>query len=175
MSSAYPFADGDPLETPYRYAYVVADEQLVAAWAGHRSAVLEALADAPVSPPAPTWLDPLRQRVLAEEPESLAEVDRLLRRFEVSKRVFDRDDVGGRPAADADDRHLPSYVGFGRLLVAAHSVSGGGLTYLNGLIKALDVLCANTEELGPADRRGLAHLLAAEHAAIAALGGRVPV
>lgn len=187
----YPFASGPLLEQPNTYQYAdCSGEDFLGAWRGSRCAAAVALGPA-VPPEAPgslgraeplaaaparataVLLDTLRRELVGENRKgALVSLDRLVQRFEVSKRVFGHYDDAYRAVDKSDYGQLGLYVAFGLLLEEAYRDTGC-LTYLNGLLKLLDTLCA-CSLLVPMPLRGtVAWLIDREAGHVAALKGGV--
>ncbi|RYH01064.1 hypothetical protein EU805_15815 [Salipiger sp. IMCC34102] len=177
--SRYRYTDRDLLEEREHYFYsAVEGPGFLAAYRASRLAVLDALppADPPAAPAgaASFPVDDAAEIVTADllaalEADPRADwLDRLVQRFEVTKRLHARYDGRLRkPSGSFDDLAL-----YARLaVVLAHKVARTqDLKWLNALLKLNDLLCSR-----PAGRRGdiagaLARSLAAELDALAALG-----
>jgi hypothetical protein len=66
-------------------------------------------------------------------------LDALIKRFEVTKRVYDAYDEAFKPPASASFREYAAYVAFAEMLDAAYR-SNGRLSLLNALLKVMDTL-----------------------------------
>lgn len=193
---AYPYASGSLLEQGNTYFYsTFQGPEFLQAWHVARSRILATL-----PPPSAPHHDVSRMAlpvgVQVDTAELLASlnlaalnadlsqflkikfwIDRLVQRFEVSKRLYAiyvlRD---GRLKAESGSsfRRMPLYLEFGELMVAAYRVSRE-LPYLNVLLKALDTLSAvRAELLEPEDAR-LAWLILEERRLVRALAEQLKV
>lgn len=160
----YPYASGDRLEDRNTYFYAAyGGRKFLAAWRQSRRAAGGPAAPAAEAPrSAPTDLL-LRGRA------PRAELDRLLQRFEVTKRLHGEYNERWRPVDETDYKPLGRYVDFAGALQAAYARTGK-LQYLNAFLKCMDTLVAARARLDPAARRRLKVLAEAEQRAVARLG-----
>jgi len=86
----------------------------------------------------------LRSQGDAEEISSV--LDRLVQRFEVTKRLHGEYGPNWRPVDPRDYRRMERYVRFAEVLHLAYQ-STGGLPYLNALLKVIDTLTASRPAL----------------------------
>lgn len=148
----YPYASGDLLENRNTYFYSeYLGERFMAAWRRQRAEAMarlegsEAAGQPDPQPESPT--DRLLETLLTDftaakaSEQSRAQLDALLQRFEVTKRLHGEYNAGFRPADLADYRKMERYVRFGEVLDAAYGVTAS-LPYLNALMKCLDTLTA---------------------------------
>lgn len=176
----YRYADGDPLEQRQSYMYARYEgAAFVDGWRAQRQAVL-ALLPAPRQAPAPSpaasggtaaLLEALLASLAAAEapPETL---NRLIQRFEVTKRLHHAYTEAWRAADPARYDDLALYIRFGEVLDAACQ-RWPRLDILNALLKLMDTLTALRERL-TADQSGrLASLIRSEARHVDALQQRV--
>jgi hypothetical protein len=174
MSVEYPYATGDRLEKRNSYAYTrYQGRPFLDAWRRSRQAVLEALPtpaplDAQASATATATESSTARRLAGLRADLLqghryADLDLLVRHFEVSKRIFGRYTDAWRPEHRDDYHDLSLYLQFSELVALAHEETGR-LPYLNALLKCVDTLVALRERLTEAEQAGLAQLILAERA-----------
>ncbi|ANN69079.1 hypothetical protein [Bordetella bronchialis] len=167
----YQYASGDLLEERNTYFYSgFQGEAFLDAWRSQRDAFL-ALAQrqgggsrTPAAiTPTETLLDKLERALVAGETDGarLAELDRLVQRFEVTKRVHAEYNENWRPVDTDDYRALGPYVRLGEVLELAYG-KVRRLQYLNALLKCLDTLTALHEKLDDAQMERVRILVRAE-------------
>ncbi len=173
MTTNYPYATGDLIETPNTYFYSeYGGRDFIAAWRGERDKVQARLTEA-VAPLPAQAADPasrmsidLLERALGGNTE-LREA--FVKKFEIHKRVHDGYDDAFR-ALDKTARHsLPLYLRAADLFAAAYEDSGS-LRHLNVYLKCLDTLCSLSDSLAAEFSARLAWHLIQEQAYIEALG-----
>lgn len=188
-STPYPYASGDRLEQRNTYFYTpYLGAAFLDAWRQQRSGALRALSATPsaaacrVDNPAPVpratdrLLEDLHRELTAGlhlEGELMAELNRLVQRFEVSKRLHGEYDARWRPTDTADYRSMERYVCFAEILDLAHERTGA-LPYLNALLKIVDTLTSLPETLNARQRARLAGLIAREREHVERLAARLP-
>ena len=173
----YPYAEGDLLEARNTYFYTpFQGEPFLEAWAAQRDGILSAPAastEAPASPsigkPTDLLLDSLHAAI-SRDPDAgpWADLDRLLQRFEVTKRLHGEYQAQGRPSDPSDYTFLPRYLRFAEVLELAYGATGA-LPYLNGLLKCMDTLSALRARLQPGAMERLGALILKERAHIQGL------
>jgi hypothetical protein len=184
--SVYPYSQGDRLNDRNTYFYSeYRGEAFLDAWHASRSAALAAL-PAPVRFVPPPGVVPdsvghhtgallahlLSTPVAADEPNPLTE--RILQRFEVSKRIYRQYDQDLKAVRESGYDELPLYLQFAALCV--HCQSGPAATrFLNALLKVLDTLISAQHRLRPEQGAHLAWLIAAERAWVGRVAAGVGV
>lgn len=171
MTSEYPYAEGDPREAPNTYAYVRYEGKVfLDAWRRSRWWALDEL-----PPPAvairtassdggndtAVHLERFWQKLTEIGNSAPAELDRLLHHFELTKRIFTRYDTSWRPETGSDFRDVSLYLRFAEVLDLAYA-NTGMLTYLNALLKCLDILIAVRADLPVTEGDRLARLIVRE-------------
>ncbi|MCW5619889.1 MAG: hypothetical protein KIS79_02115 [Burkholderiales bacterium] len=159
----YEYASGDLLEQRQTYAFsTYAGADFLHAWRASRDAAralwqARAAGDEQAAGPTAQLLRQLQSNLEQGDLQAARDLglDRLVQRFEVSKRIHYAYDPDWRPLEDAGYRDLVLYVEFALVLVAAARHSSA-LSYLNALLKCMDTLSA------------LAHMVPAGHCAHAA-------
>jgi hypothetical protein len=154
--TTYPYATGDLLETRNTYFYSPYHGlAFLEAWRRQRTDALRemsddrspaTIADAPDSPAAretDILLESIYRELTTESGalEHLSSLDRLVQRFEVSKRLHGEYNEEWRPVDATDYRSLERYVRFAEILDMAYQRIGA-LPYLNALLKIVDTLTA---------------------------------
>lgn len=160
----YPYARSDLLEQRNDYFYsAFHGPAFLDAWRASRKAAADLLDQAETGSlpgdgetrPSPTLLHlhALRERLAAGTLDSAqrSTLDRLVQRFEVSKRLHAAYDDAFKPLDAEDYRDLRLYVAFAEVLAAAAARSAR-LSYLNALLKCMDIL-AGAAACMPASQR----------------------
>lgn len=162
MTARYPFASGDPLQQRYVYSYApFGGMALLQAWRASREATILALTTTEAvtpcdSPPesleprndwlsTDTLIDQLKAS-LADPAPDWKRLDRLVARYEASKRLHAFQDGEGKGIRESSFTSLPSYLAFGELLVAAWRVRQHW-PYLNALLKICDLLASYADRI----------------------------
>lgn len=168
QQSIYPYATGQLLEDRNTYFYSsYHGKALLEAWQARRSegSKKSAQADQEVLP-AETETDRLiedMETALGKSPDkvatALAQLDRLVQRFEVTKRVFDGYTDEWRAVDRTRYHSAASYVRFSSLLSLAFEKTRC-LTYMNALLKCNDIL--NAIDLPPSAQAQMPLLFAKE-------------
>lgn len=169
----YPYSQGDRLEERNTYFYSqYHGAAFFPAWRTSRQAALEELPSARV---VPLPVAPKHGKNTQDTAELLAELlhaaadapgkrrlaERLLQRFEVSKRLHRRYDSDFKAVADSGYDDLNLYLQFAALCLH-QAKQPGALPFLNGLLKVIDSLISIQPRLTPAQGAQLAWLIAAE-------------
>ena len=189
-SLVYPYAQGNLLETPNTYFYTpFQGMDFIQAWLEVRRRVRDAClaSNEPEHPPAALQqegtatgtlkflldtLDALRTGRF--EAAILVDLNLLLRNFEAKKKLFEDYQPGFQSRGRLDCFHLELYIAFAEVLDTAYTQTHR-IQYLNGLIKAIDILCAYAERLAVPGKARLAALLEAEAGYVARLAGALGV
>jgi methionyl-tRNA formyltransferase len=182
--STYPYASGELLENRNTYFFSpFQGEAFLAAWRKSRddaAADLSQPAAAFTGPnqPAPTATEHLLRQVLTDlalpvrRPSALQVLDRLVQRFEVSKRIHGAYNDAWRPVDPTDYQRLAAYVLFAEAADAGFACSCA-TPYLNALLKCLDTLTALRARLVGDERIRVAVLIDRERSHVDALRRRV--
>lgn len=174
----YPYTTGNLLEKPNTYFYAeYHGRDFLEAWKRDRQNVYAKLgAELPAAQGKPGLLKNLREKMLAGEfldthfvfdavQGDLADakdlLNKLVQKFEVSKRWYSKYDASLRPADKAAYHDLELYVRGAEILEQAFATFGD-LPYLNALLKSIDTLCSVCEELDAGQRGRLASLITSE-------------
>lgn len=175
MASRYEYARGDLLEQRNTYFYTTYEgPAFLDSWRRCRDDALSGLPSPPAAPAAVAAVEPLPPRggktaVLLGAIKSALEsgntppdsLDRLVQRFEVTKRVHGAYGAEWRAVDREDYRDLGRYLSFAEVLDLAYARTSS-LVYLNGLLKVLDTLVALRRHLEVPEAARLAGLLLAE-------------
>lgn len=174
----YPYAAGPLLDARNTYSYTAYHgTAFLDAWREARERVLAAPTPdaAPCAEPPASPTARLLRRIQASlaggdgRSAALADLNRLLQRFEVTKRVHGEYNENWRPADPEDFRELGLYLALAETLDAAYTATGV-LQYLNGLLKCLDTLSAYLPVLDGPQMGRLRALVRQERAHVDALG-----
>jgi len=164
----YPYATGDRLEDRNTYSYSpYVGRALFADWVGQRDGALRQAHGRA----AEVYQDQPTDRLLASLAATLADgttspiqwtqIDRLLQRFEVSKRLHGEYNTNWRPVAPSDYQGMERYLRFAEMMALAYRANPR-LQYLNGLLKCVDTLTSLAGRLDTAQAVRLAHLVRQE-------------
>ena len=181
---AYPYASGNLLEQRNTYFYSTYEgPSFLDAWREQREQTLRDLSnavptvgkydDALLSAPTDVLLESIhrdlcaRRKFVQHQP-----LDRLVQRFEVSKRLHGEYDVAWHPVEPADYRSLERYVRFAEILALAYA-QAGRLPYLNAMLKVVDTLSAVCSALSRDQRIRLEQIIVEERGYIEGLRARL--
>ena len=157
----YLYASGDLLDQPNTYFYSeYGGRAFLQAWRRQRSegardeskSVTTANGSEKDSAQAMSQTDLLLESVYrhfrseGDAGEIRSVLDRLVQRFEVTKRLHGEYGPNWRPVDPMDYRRMERYVRFAEILHLAYQ-STGGLPYLNALLKVMDTLTASRSAL----------------------------
>ena len=187
MGDAYPFADGDRLEDRNTYFYVpFGGEDFLAALREQRNAALttlpepaetEKISGHAVPEPGPVntadllgALEGALAAGRAENPIVQVWLKKLVKKFEVTKRIHASYDTCFRAVDKKDFGDLGLYVRLAGVFEAAFRQTRN-LVFLNALLKGLDSLCSVKDRLTSQQQATLAHLIGREESHVAALRG----
>lgn len=178
---AYPYAQGNLLETRNTYFYSpFQGRPFLKAWEAQRDGILSAPRQPEPAPPATqpatatdVLLDSIQAAIVAEPSAGgWPDLDHLLQRFEVTKRVHSAYSAHWRSCDPADYTSLPRYLRLAEVLEFAYRASGA-LPYLNGLLKCMDTLTALHAQLHLAAKNRLDELISKERQHVQALSQRL--
>lgn len=154
-SSQYPYSEGDKLESKNTYFYTAySGKPFLDAWKSDRSKAIAGMESAlviPASEPVPendfsgygVLERILKQIESSEESRTLL---LLIKRFEVTKRIYLRYKPDLRPVDSSEFRDLSLYLRWAEILGLAYE-KFGHLFYLNAFIKVLDTLISVKEDI----------------------------
>ena len=186
----YPYAQGDLLKTPNTYFYTpFQGTDFIQAWLDVRRRVRDACLasnekeylpsvlqqEGPATGTLKFLLDTLDAlRTGRFEAATSTDLNLLLRNFEAKKKLFEDYQPGFQSRGRLDCFNLQLYIAFAEVLDIAYTQTHR-IQYLNGLIKAIDILCAYAERLTTPDKTHLTRLLTAETGHVARLAGALGV
>lgn len=187
MSSVdYPYSQGNRLEE--RNTYFYSQYHGMAFFTAWRASRQEALAQLPAAGALQLPVTTEREQNAEDTATLLADLlnadadapdkrhlaERLLQRFEVSKRLHRRYDNEFKAIADSGYDDLNLYLQFAALCLH-QADQPGALPFLNGLLKVVDSLISIRTRLSPAQGAQLAWLIEAEHSWVARVAEQVKV
>lgn len=167
---SYDYASGDLLEDRNTYFYSrFQGREFLSAWRRRRDAVLEERSDlfGEDKHAAMTPTDQLLETISRElsvrgtNADTMRMLERLLQRFEVTKRLHGEYSASWRPTDPQDYRVMERYVLFAEVLDLAYSLSAA-LPCLNALLKCMDTLTALHARLDANQKRRLRELIVRE-------------
>ena len=178
-SANYPYSQGNRLDDRNTYFYVPFQGiAFISAWKESRTSTLKKLGMAePFLIKKPEVNINLNETVVTEvllkriysglsiEATNVDNNDilnKLLQRFEVTKRIHVSYPENFRPGADIPFNNLYLYLIFGQVLDKAYEKCGK-LFYLNGMIKIIDTLCSLMASLVNEEKQALAWLINREY------------
>jgi hypothetical protein len=181
----YPYANGELLENPQRYSYSgYFGEVFISSWQCHRDNQLASLPKAqaliqingePLSPnntlrSLHAICERLRNPQLLVDSDSVKWLQRILKKFEVTKRVYSayNQDEPYLPMAGSSYTCLEVYIKLAECFILAFN-KGGELQYLNAFIKIQDSIISQTDRLSHTSKTNLAWLIQQEVKTLAQL------
>jgi methionyl-tRNA formyltransferase len=180
----YPYASGDLLEERNTYFFSPFHGQaFLAAWRANRDAAAADLGrrgeiDCAPNSRAPTATETLLRGLHADlaspvdRAQALRVLDRLVQRFEVTKRIHAAYNDAWRPVDPADYQRMAGYVLFAEVADAAFACTGAA-PYLNAMIKCLDTLTALRARLDGDQRSRVTALIGRERHHVDTLARRL--
>lgn len=185
MKVEYNYAHGNLLEDRHSYQYSkFLGLDFLRAWRKIRDAACNELG-LPIPPPCPTEVykplaKPLKTAQRLEEvmagliqgklDELKPELAIWVKKFEVSKRLFDEYDNNFKPLTKNDYHGLDAYLRYAEIMELVYT-KNSDLPCLNVLLKVLDTLIAYKNELSLDNQARLAWLIARESGHIESLAG----
>jgi hypothetical protein len=185
--SSYAYASGDLLEQRNTYFYSeYGGLAFLEAWRRQRADAIREISEtsrqtarcegacSPSRNTTDILLESIYQHLESKSnlDEHLSLLDRLVQRFEVTKRLHGDYDENWRPVDPNDYRVLERYVRFAEALDLGYECTRE-LTYLNALLKTLDSLTALRAALSTQQRRRLKALIEHERDHIERLGSHL--
>lgn len=175
---SYDYASGDLLENRNTYFYTKFNGQaFLTAWYTQRnqvkvaeqeiSVVSESVLDAS---PTMQMIEVLYQKLSAHHTgsQTIRTLNKLVQRFEVSKRLHSRYNANWRAVDVADYKSWSRYVRFAEVLSLAYA-NTQSLPYLNTLLKIMDTLTAACNQLNTSLRGRVENLVVCERGHVDAL------
>jgi len=151
----YHYSEGDKLENKNTYFYTAFSGQpFLDAWKSNRITAIDGVTPAFVIPKSESVSENdfsghgVLERILKkiENSEESAMLLLLIKRFEVTKRVYLHYDSDLRPVDSSEFRELSLYLRFAEILGLAYE-KFGHLFYLNAFIKVLDTLISVKDDI----------------------------
>lgn len=170
----YPYSEGDLLVDRNTYFYsAFHGAAFLDAWQTQRDAVTSgapraARIRAPAGTASAAMIKEIRASLEAGDDGALSRLDRLVQRFEVTKRIHDAYGPNWRAEDPGAFGYLPGYLNFAETLAAAYERTGV-LTYLNALLKCGDTLSSLSRRLGPDQLGWLADIFQRERSSVLGL------
>jgi methionyl-tRNA formyltransferase len=169
----YDYASGDLLESRNTYFYTgFRGREFLAAWRDQRSNSVADGSGRQRAGSGPQNAEPTQQLLesiclglmsQAGRPDALQLLERLLQRFEVTKRLHGEYNADWRPTDPHDYRAVERYVRFAEVLDLAYAQTSR-LQFLNALLKCMDTLTSMAARLDPLQRDRLRQLSISERA-----------
>jgi hypothetical protein len=174
----YPYAEGELLENPQSYSYSgYFAEAFIDAWLINRETQLSILplSQAPLQSNGEALCcsdtmallhaicEELRQPQVLVHSDSMDWLRRLLKKFEVTKRVYSAYelDTPHRPMAESVYTRLEIYIKLAECFILAFN-KGAGFQYLNGFIKIQDSIISQLNKLSHTSKTNLTWLIQQE-------------
>ena len=172
----YPYGTGNRLEDRNTYFYTpYLGRDFFIAWQNQRTAALQLAckqtANSVINKPTDRLIADLFVSLTRGDKRAIIwlQIDKLLQRFEVSKRLHGEYNANWRPIDPSDYEHNERYLLFAELINLAFETSGK-LQYLNTLLKCMDTLTAMAAKLDISQKRRLDELTCQERKHIQTLG-----
>lgn len=175
---SYDYASGDLLENRNTYFYTkFHGKAFLTAWRMQREQTIavkqaiEAVASDLDSSPTTQMIEVLYQKLSARNTgkQTIQTLNKLVQRFEVSKRLHSRYNFNWKPVDVADYKDWARYVRFAEVLSLAYSITLS-LPYLNALLKMMDTLTAAHQQLSESLSHRVQSLVVSERGYVDALG-----
>ena len=196
----YPYSKGNLLEQPNTYFYTPFNgKTFLEAWVEDRRKVIESLPVGSKTPPSAGFvsieefvrqvksgkiveteklLEALYKALCVDKTkmrtDTLLLLNKIVKRFEVYKRIHSAYGVGFKAVDRTVYRDLNLYVRTAEVFELAYSVFGE-FTYLNVLLKILDTLCSISQHLSIEQRSRLASLISREKLHVQSLSANVGI
>jgi len=90
-----------------------------------------------------------------------SDIDMILKKFEVSKRIYDFYLPEFKKSVDSDFKTLNNYIQFASILSRSYEITNK-LNYLNGMLKVIDTLISVFHELSELEKKNLTWLIKTE-------------
>lgn len=167
MTINYPYADGDLLENRNTYFYSqYGGQDFLTGWQARRHKLAEDLQtitdiSTKVMREETPFIVLSKNIKLALSEESFDDLNKLLQRWEVTKRIHSAYKENWRPVDNKDYKRADHYLIFAELLDLAYGKTRH-LPYFNGLLKVMDTLTSLSGQFGSDERQRLLHLIGQE-------------
>ena len=176
---SYSYTDGDKIASPNTYFYTEYNgQEFLNSYFGNRKSILRKMKDA-VEPTfsendietdqslihTTIYLDylytSLQSQNHSRNADIFAEINLILKKFEVSKRIYDFYIPEFKKSDDSDFKNLNNYLKLASVLSRSYEITNK-LNYLNGMLKVIDTLISVFNEMSELEKKNLAWLIRLE-------------
>ena len=176
---SYSYTDGDKIASPNTYFYTEYNgQEFLNSYFGNRKSILRKMKDA-VEPTfsendietdqsliqTSIYLDylytSLQSQNHSRNADIFAEINLILKKFEVSKRIYDFYLPEFKKSDDSDFKNLNNYLKLASVLSRSYEITKK-LNYLNGMLKVIDTLISVFNEMSELEKKNLAWLIRLE-------------
>jgi len=176
---SYSYTDGDKIASPNTYFYTEYNgQEFLNSYFGNRKSILRKMKDA-VEPTfsendietdqsliqTSIYLDylytSLQSQNHSRNADIFAEINLILKKFEVSKRIYDFYLPEFKKSDDSDFKNLNNYLKLASVLSRSYEITKK-LNYLNGMLKVIDTLISVFNEMSELEKKNLAWLIRME-------------
>mgnify|MGYP001394299251 CR=1 FL=1 len=176
---SYSYTDGDKIASPNTYFYTEYNgQEFLNSYFGNRKSILRKTKDA-VEPTfsenvtetdqsliqTSIYLDylytSLQSQNHSRNADIFAEINLILKKFEVSKRIYDFYLPEFKKSDDSDFKNLNNYLKLASVLSRSYEITKK-LNYLNGMLKVIDTLISVFNEMSELEKKNLAWLIRME-------------
>ncbi len=176
---SYSYTDGDKIASPNTYFYTEYNgQEFLNSYFGNRKSILRKTKDA-VEPTfsenvtetdqsliqTSIYLDylytSLQSQNHSRNADIFAEINLILKKFEVSKRIYDFYLPEFKKSDDSDFKNLNNYLKLASVLSRSYEITKK-LNYLNGMLKVIDTLISVFNEMSELEKKNLAWLIRLE-------------
>ena len=176
---SYSYTDGDKIASPNTYFYTEYNgQEFLNSYFGNRKSILRKMKDA-VEPTfsendtetdqsliqTSIYLDylytSLQSQNHSRNADIFAEINLILKKFEVSKRIYDFYLPEFKKSDDSDFKNLNNYLKLASVLSRSYEITNK-LNYLNGMLKVIDTLISVFNEMSELEKKNLAWLIRME-------------
>ena len=176
---SYSYTDGDKIASPNTYFYTEYNgQEFLNSYFGNRKSILRKMKDA-VEPTfsendietdqsliqTSIYLDylytSLQSQNHSRNADIFAEINLILKKFEVSKRIYDFYLPEFKKSDDSDFKNLNNYLKLASVLSRSYEITNK-LNYLNGMLKVIDTLISVFNEMSELEKKNLAWLIRLE-------------
>ena len=176
---SYSYTDGDKIASPNTYFYTEYNgQEFLNSYFGNRKSILRKMKDE-VEPSfsendietdqsliqTSIYLDylytSLQSQNHSRNADIFAEINLILKKFEVSKRIYDFYLPEFKKSDDSDFKNLNNYLKLASVLSRSYEITKK-LNYLNGMLKVIDTLISVFNEMSELEKKNLAWLIRME-------------
>ncbi len=175
----YPYTDGDKIISPNTYFYTEYNGQkFLEAYLENREMIIALIKEA-VEPlfgnndikikesfiQTSVFLEKMNVSLQSHnhstKTEIFSDIDMILKKFEVSKKIYDFYLPEFKTSVDSDFKTLNNYLQFASILSRSYEITNK-LNYLNGMLKVIDTLISVFNELSELEKKNLKWLILME-------------